>query len=370
MSTPGQIRDALGAHVRRRLRTIDAALHGWRPGTPEFDAAVAETVSRHGYAPVDVERQLLHVAHRRCTGAALADALGQETAGEPVRGRAPREVLQLVAATVPGLAMESLLVAYTLGARSQIRPAREETVLAHFLAHASGLAPALVGSVELVPELRWATADAAIVYGSDETVALVRSRLGEDCPLASYGSREGISVVTPDADAEWAGLVADDVMCFGQRGCMSPSHLFVLGAEADARFRSSQLREALIARRAAHMAASSNQALDLAERAAQDDETLAAIAGGAEVIHVPPARLTVHRARDAHDLGSAVARLGGRLQTAVLACAAQDRSHLTAALLQAGCSRVCLPGEAHLPPADWPHDGIGRFAPLLAPAAE
>jgi Acyl-CoA reductase (LuxC) len=381
--------DVLDAHVRRRLATVDAALAGWEPGGELFDRAVADTVALHGYSQSDVERQLLHLVRERNSASALESSLRAEAGGAPVRGRTPGEVLHLVAGTVPGLAMESVLTAYVLGARSQLRPSRQETVLGHFLTHASKTAPALVGTVDLVGELRWATPDAAIVYGSDDTVELVRHRLTGRA-VASYGSREGIAVVTGSAGEGWAIAVADDVLTFAQRGCMSPSHLFVLssgdtagsgsagdGARAEHEFeaRCDQLRAALLERRALHVV---DGAGELAARTSTDDAALARVLAsivpvGEETaerttgLSVPPARLTVTLARDAAHLAEEVAELGTRLQTAVLACATEERAAITQVLATAGCTRVEQPGRAHFPPAAWAHDGIGRFAPLLSP---
>ena len=54
------------------------------------------------------------------------------------------------------------------------------------------------------------------------------------------------------------------------------------------------------------------------------------------------------------------------LQTAVIVAATDiRRNELSEIAEHAGCSRVCNPGQAHDQAADWPHDGIGWFAPLL-----
>jgi hypothetical protein len=98
-------------------------------------------------------------------------------------------------------------------------------------------------------------------------------------------------------------------------------------------------------------------------RRARDDRDIAALAG-TTLVSVGPARVNV-TAIDAEQLTDAVAEFGPLLQTCVVACTADLWEPRGARLLLSGCTRVCPPGTAHMPGPEWPHDGVGRFAPLL-----
>lgn len=359
------------------LDALERSLTSWQDDDG-FAAAVTETVSRTGYAPADVERQLRHVV-LRCRGATMRMVLEEELGGQPQLDETPRNVLVLASATVPGLVVEGIASALALGATALVRPSRDETVLHHLLGTMRVWEPQLAARIEVVgvggTEPPWSRADAAIVYGSDETIALVRDRLEPDAArrVAGYGSRQGIAVLTAGADVDpsWAQRLADDVLTFRQRGCMSPRWLFVLGrSEQTAQLVDAVGRE-LAAARERHLAPGVDDRL--AQRRATDADVLAAITAGmapdASALYAGDAQLTVVPVADEPELAARVAALGPVLQTAVVATGREDRAGIAQLLLDAGCTRICLAGDAHLPDPLWPHDGIGRVAPLVAGAA-
>jgi hypothetical protein len=352
---------------------LDEFFAAW-PADPSFDRAVAETVARHGYARDDVEHQLRHVA-LRCRGRTMRLVLDDELGPGADLAAAPATVLVLASGRVPGLALEGFAAAVAIGATALVRPSRDETVLHHVAEalHARGPA-ALADHLEFVGgEVPWERAGSAIVFGTDETIALVRDRLPEPARhrVAGYGSRQGIAVVAPGADVDpsWAERLADDVLTFCQRGCMSPSWLFVLGSgdEADA-LQDAVGRELAVARDRHVAQPGLPQAA--AQRRASDADVLGAIAAGlapsSAELYAGDARLTVVRVPDEAALVEQVSMLGSLLQTAVLATAREDRARIAELLLtRTGVTRACLPGQAHEPEPLWPQDGIGRVAPLL-----
>lgn len=104
----------------------------------------------------------------------------------------------------------------------------------------------------------------------------------------------------------------------------------------------------------------------LPQRAASDAVALSTITVAEAERHIEIGNVAVRvvTCTDRADLQRQVRQLGSKLQTAILA-ADEDRTGLTDLLTDAGCTRVAAPGEAHSPAADWPQDGIGRFAPLV-----
>ena len=80
------------------------------------------------------------------------------------------------------------------------------------------------------------------VYGRDETIAEMRKHARPAVRLRGHGSGMGVAWITAAADLEEAARgLADDVVVFDQRGCLSPRIALVLGDEA----RASALADAL-----------------------------------------------------------------------------------------------------------------------------
>jgi hypothetical protein len=356
------------------LDALDRALVAW-PDSDGFARAVSEIVARHGYASDDVDEQLRHVA-LRCRGRTMRLVLDAELGADADLSDAPSTVLVLASGRMPGLAIEGIASAIAIGAAALVRPSRDECVLHHFLALLRTLEPELALRIEVVAagssDVPWDRAEAAIVFGTDETIALVRDRLDDASArrVAAYGSRQAIAVVAPGADIDpsWASRLADDVLAFRQAGCMCPSWLFVVGSDEQAAPLQESVGRELALAGERHLA----PGLDVAtqQRRASDADVLGAIAAGmaprSTAMFAGDARLTVVRVPDVDQLAAHVAQLGSLLQTAVLATSREDRPAIAQTLLEhTGITRICLPGQAHQPEPLWPQDGIGRIAPLL-----
>lgn len=339
-----------------------------------FGVATAACSARFGYATADVVAQLEHVV-ARCRADVLRELVRREVPSDAER---PATVLVLASGGVPGLVLEGIASALALGARALVRASRDECVLGPLLDDLAERAPDVRDRIEVIDAERdgvpWDAADSAIVFGTDETIALVRGNLDPRAAhrVAGYGSRQGIAVVTHDAtraDPSWARRIADDVLTFRQRGCMSPSWLFILGSDDVAMTRDvvGQLGRELTLARPRHLAPGADD--HAAQRRASDADVLGAIAAGMSpdprVLYAGDARLTVVPVVDPGDLFGHVAPLGSLLQTAVLAATDSERDDLTAILGRAGCTRTVAPGDAHRPDPLWPQDGIGRLAPLV-----
>lgn len=131
-------------------------------------------------------------------------------------------------------ALRALAIAAAAAPRVTVRPSRREALFA------TRLVAALPG-MQLAPDL--AVEDVGEgelhVYGRDETIADVRARA--QVPVRGHGAGMGVAwVTTPDG----AARLADDVVAFDQRGCLSPRVAFVQG---DAAACARALHEALAA---------------------------------------------------------------------------------------------------------------------------
>jgi Acyl-CoA reductase (LuxC) len=135
-------------------------------------------------------------------------------------------------------------IALGLAASSEVfvRPSRREPEMVRLLARG---APELF---RVVPELEPSLGDHAFVYGSDETIARVRQDFGPDVTVHAHGSGIGVVVVAADDTSDVSGAVegiAEDVVLFDQRGCLSPRVVLVVGGEAGARVLANELARAL-----------------------------------------------------------------------------------------------------------------------------
>jgi acyl-CoA reductase-like NAD-dependent aldehyde dehydrogenase len=210
-------RDPLGEEVRRRL-----------PGTTGL--------SREG-----VELALTRHLETSATDEDL-DALLSRCA----RARRCHVVL---AANVCTAAQRALAVATATSPCVLLRPSRRDPVVAELLSRAlqgDALFARWGGSVELIAELDLAGAEPGQaqgdipaqelhIHGTDETVAALRTMAGARAVVRGHGAGLGVAVIGAQADLPAAAqALADDVVPFDQRGCLSPRFALVEGTAARA----------------------------------------------------------------------------------------------------------------------------------------
>lgn len=146
-------------------------------------------------------------------------------------GDAPRVGVVLSANVFVG-ALRAIALARAASERVVVRPSRRDPAFTRALVaavrdHALTLDESFDVAMFEEGELH--------IYGHDETIAAVRSRLGPGVRLVGHGSGLGVAWITARADLDAAARsVADDVVVFDQRGCLSPRIVFVEGARADA----------------------------------------------------------------------------------------------------------------------------------------
>ena len=130
-------------------------------------------------------------------------------------------------------ALRALALARAASTDVVVRPSRRDPAFARALVHAA-IAGGVTG-LRLDESLDVASVeDGEIhVYGRDDTIAEVRAKAR--VRVRGHGSGMGVVWISRDADLEQAaGGLADDVVAFDQRGCLSPRIAFVHGDEARA----------------------------------------------------------------------------------------------------------------------------------------
>ncbi len=190
-------------------------------------ALVAAIVDSTGLSPEGVELGLTKHVEVEASDAELA--LLVERAGD-----LPRVAVVLSANVFVG-ALRAIALARAASDDVVVRPSRRDPAFARALVDA---ARALGDArVRIDEELDVASIeDGEIhVYGRDETIAEMRSRARPGARVRGHGSGMGVAWISERADLENAARgLADDVVVFDQRGCLSPRVVLVHGDEARA----------------------------------------------------------------------------------------------------------------------------------------
>ena len=152
----------------------------------------------------------------------------QPIGGQFLQAVPPGVILHIVSGNTPHAALQSLIRGLLLGSHNLCKlPGAGLPEAEQF---AAALPPALWSRVEFSTALReaWpASADAIIVFGSDETIAHFRATAQPRQVFLGYGHRVSLGIVFEDASFESAPLAAKDVSLFDQQGCLSPHCIYV-----------------------------------------------------------------------------------------------------------------------------------------------
>jgi hypothetical protein len=151
-----------------------------------------------------------------------------------IRGTPTAQVAHvLLSANVFVAAHRAIAIALAASEHVRVRPSRREPEMAELL-----LAGA-PGSFELAAELSPRPGDRLWAYGSDETMDEVAVTLPAGVALHAHGSGFGVAVLEGShSESELQALLsalAEDVVLFDQRGCLSPRILLLDGTPELAR---------------------------------------------------------------------------------------------------------------------------------------
>ena len=201
--------------VSRRIADPDDAL-GRR--------ARARLPATSGLSPAGVELALTRHLETHANDAQLERLLA-------VTSRAPTCHL-LLAANVCTAALRAIACALATSARVRVRASSRDPVVAELLIEGLGELPGFAGEVTSATELQPAPGDEVHLYGSDETLALVTRAMPPATRLRAHGTGLGLALLEADADLEQAALdLADDLVPFDGRGCLSPRVALIAGGE-------------------------------------------------------------------------------------------------------------------------------------------
>jgi hypothetical protein len=139
-------------------------------------------------------------------------------------------------------AQRAIAIALASAPEVFVRPSRRDPVLAQALA-ARG-----AGLFECVEQIEAQPGDHVWAYGADLTLSALRALLPAGAVLHAHGSGFGVALVDLQQTAPLvpaARAMAEDTLCFDQRGCLSPRLVLALGSESAAQSFAETLAAAL-----------------------------------------------------------------------------------------------------------------------------
>lgn len=156
------------------------------------------------------------------------EATDEEIARLEATARKTARVTVILSANVFVGALRAIAVARAAAPIVVVRPSRRDPTFARMLVtEAADPAITVVDDLDIP-----AIAEGEIhVYGRDDTIADVRVRASSRVRVRGHGSGMGVAYVTDGAQAK---ALAEDVVVFDQRGCLSPRIALVEGDEARA----------------------------------------------------------------------------------------------------------------------------------------
>ncbi|MBN9160252.1 MAG: hypothetical protein BGO98_28995 [Myxococcales bacterium 68-20] len=198
--------------VETRIAEVRAVALAARAVVDRRDELTAAIVESTGLSAAGVELALTRHLELDASDAELRRLVAQ--AGDASR------VAVILSANVFVGALRAVAIARAASADVVVRPSRRDPTFARALVEAAsdpairldeGLDVARVEEGEIH------------VYGHDATIADIRARLRPNVRLVGHGSGMGVAWITRGADlAVSARGLAEDVVAFDQRGCLSP----------------------------------------------------------------------------------------------------------------------------------------------------
>jgi hypothetical protein len=195
----------------------------------------------HGRFPYAMVKNNLDALLKSVTVEEIQSILLREEAGER---RGAVLTGHVIAANTPLLAWSSILRALIMcsGALVKLSSTDEGAWTSLLISSLSRSCPELARCVEVLAwsggegELNNALyncTDLLLVYGSDETISYFNRIAEQQKPVIGYGHRVSIGIADDGAtEADAAGL-AQDVVTYGQTGCLSPQVIFYIGSPYD-----------------------------------------------------------------------------------------------------------------------------------------
>lgn len=148
--------------------------------------------------------------------------------GARTKALAPDVILHVVSGNTPHAALQSLIGGLLLGSRNLVKlPGTGLGEVDEFLLRLPADLRAMVETSVEIPSAWLSSADAVVVYGSDQTVAALRSQVRPGQIFLGHGHKSSLGVVWHDPVFASCPGAARDASRFDQQGCLSPQVFYV-----------------------------------------------------------------------------------------------------------------------------------------------
>jgi hypothetical protein len=286
-------------------------------------------------------------------------------------------ILHVVSGNTPHAALQSLVRALLVGAENWIKlpSAGLEQVEEFVRALPEYMHP------ELERELRsgWLeTAEAVVVFGSDETIAEFSRKILPSQRFIAHGHKISFGLLRGNCDQDLAEKIARDIFAFDQLGCLSPQFLYLAG---DSIAFARELAQHFARRPFEKVSLSATRAAAPTLRGFREEwKFRAATEPGVylwesreslawTVVHDPvtlpsknPLHGTIFVKPMPADLESALRPFRHNIST--IGLHPLDRESVNLAI-NLGAQRICELGQMQNPPTSWHHDGQPTLANLV-----
>ncbi len=160
---------------------------------------------------------------RKWLDAELGDSRRLETWVDGAKAVPRSPVLHVVSGNTPHAAFQTVFRAYLLGCESWVKI--PSAGLPEFEEWASRLA-----SLQIRRELpdEWKNPEAAVIYGGSDTITFFREWLSPQTRITEHGPKLSAAFVFSEREG-LAEELAQDIMRYGQRGCLSVQMIYVNG---------------------------------------------------------------------------------------------------------------------------------------------
>jgi len=315
----------------------------------------------------------------------------------------PEMLVHIAAGNIPNPALTSIALGLLTRSAQFVKCASGSSFLPRLFAHSIYDADSKLGACLEIAEWRggnleletalFAEADCVTAAGSDESLALIRSRLPVRTRFLGYGHRVSFGFVAREVLAghhlrRVAARVAGDVVAWNQLGCLSPHVVYVQS-------RGEVLPEKF-AERLAEELEQREQTEPRGELSVEHTTAIASRRGIYEVraAHSPDTQMWqsknstawtvvfeadprfqmsclnrfvyVKAVKDLSEMLQNADAVRGKVSTVGIAAPEDQMEELTMQLAQWGVTRVCPLGQMQNPPLTWRHDGRPALGDLVA----
>jgi hypothetical protein len=372
---------APAAIIRTSQHALSPPPRSRLPNTAARARALAKAASAFPFLGKVTARGLLALVATELGHAAALDRFFPQ-GRRHTRATAPRRILHVLSGNTPAAALQTILRGLLLGSENFCKlPAGGIPDVEKFRALLPKPFAERLHVSEHLPASWLEHADAAVLFGRDETIAALRSSLPPDIPVLAHGHRLSLGIVFDDPQFRSITGAARDVSIFDQQGCLSPHVIFVKErgaltagayarrlAGAMARFEKHTPRGSLTISEANGIRTLREEAAFRAANGepfamfASEGTAWTVIADRTNPFPLSPLNRVIFVKPLHADLAATLTPHHAHLSTCGIRPTNTAGRDFAAAL---GFSRICPIGKMQSPPTDWHHDGQQILAPLV-----